>query len=76
MRAWEKRGERRPTLGQLRKIAAMCRRPLALFYLPEPPRSFQPMHESRSTQWARLMAKPAHRLFAAEPMPDLQVPAP
>ena len=31
---------------------------------------------SRSTQWARLMAKPAHRLFAAEPMPDLQVPAP
>lgn len=31
---------------------------------------------SRSTRWARLMAKPAHRLFAAEPMPDLQVPAP
>ena len=30
---------------------------------------------SRSTRWARLMAKPAQRLFAAEPMPDLQVPA-
>ena len=29
---------------------------------------------SRSTRWARLMAKPAHRLFAAPPMPDLQVP--
>ena len=31
---------------------------------------------SRSTQWARLMAKPVQRLFAAAPMPDLQVPAP
>ena len=30
---------------------------------------------SRSTRWARLMAKPAQRLFAAELMPDLQVPA-
>ena len=29
---------------------------------------------SRSTQWARLMAKPCQRLFAADPMPDLQVP--
>ena len=30
---------------------------------------------SRSTKWARLMAKPVQRLFAAEPMPDLRVPA-
>ena len=29
---------------------------------------------ARSTQWARLMAKPCQRLFAADPMPDLQVP--
>ena len=29
---------------------------------------------SRSTQWARLMAKPCQKLFAARPMPDLQVP--
>ena len=29
---------------------------------------------SRSVQWARLMAKPCQRLFAAAPMPDLQVP--
>ena len=29
---------------------------------------------SRSTQWARLMAKPCQRLFAGAPMPDLQVP--
>jgi radical SAM superfamily enzyme YgiQ (UPF0313 family) len=31
---------------------------------------------SRSTKWARLMAKPLQWLFAADPMPDLQVPAP
>ena len=29
---------------------------------------------SRATQWARLLAKPTRRLFAASPMPDLQVP--
>ena len=29
---------------------------------------------SRSTQWARLMAKPCQKLFAATPMPDLKVP--
>ena len=29
---------------------------------------------SRSTQWARLIAKPARRLFVGSPMPDLQVP--
>lgn len=28
---------------------------------------------SRSTRWARLMAKPMQRLFAAKPMPELQV---
>ncbi len=31
---------------------------------------------SRSTKWARLMAKPVQKLFAAAPMPDLQVPSP
>ncbi len=30
---------------------------------------------TRSTRWARLLAKPCQRLFAATPMPDLQVPA-
>jgi len=29
---------------------------------------------SRSAQWARWLAKPCQRLFAAPPMPDLQVP--
>jgi hypothetical protein len=30
---------------------------------------------SRSVRWARLLAKPCQRLFAAPPMPELQVPA-
>jgi radical SAM superfamily enzyme YgiQ (UPF0313 family) len=29
---------------------------------------------ARSTQWARWLAKPLRRLFAARPMPELQVP--
>jgi hypothetical protein len=29
---------------------------------------------SRSTRWARWLAKPCHYLFAGRPMPNLQVP--
>jgi radical SAM superfamily enzyme YgiQ (UPF0313 family) len=29
---------------------------------------------ARSTRWARLLARPARRLFVARPMPELQVP--
>ena len=29
----------------------------------------------RSTQWARWLAKPCQRLFAADPLPDLQAPS-
>ena len=36
---WE-RGESRPTIPQLRKAAKLYKRPLAAFYLPEPPRDF------------------------------------
>jgi hypothetical protein len=30
--------------------------------------------ESRATGWARLLARPVRRLFAASPMPALEVP--
>jgi hypothetical protein len=30
--------------------------------------------QARSARWARLIAKPCLRLFAAPPMPDLQAP--
>lgn len=44
--SWEA-GERRPTINQLRKLAKAYKRPMALFYLPESPRDFQPMHDFR-----------------------------
>jgi len=44
--AWEKGGER-PTFAQLRKLGTIYKRPLAAFYLTEPPRHFQVMHDFR-----------------------------
>ncbi|MBI5117905.1 ImmA/IrrE family metallo-endopeptidase [Candidatus Poribacteria bacterium] len=46
LECWEK-GERRPTLRQLRELARIYKRPLAVFYLPEPPRDFQPLRDFR-----------------------------
>jgi Zn-dependent peptidase ImmA (M78 family) len=43
---WEA-GNSRPSIPQLRKLATIYRRPLAVFYLPEPPRRFQVMHDFR-----------------------------
>lgn len=43
---WE-RGEGLPTVNQLRNLAGVYRRPLAVFYLPEPPKDFRPMHDFR-----------------------------
>jgi len=44
--AWES-GEARPTIAQLRKMAGIYKRPLAVFYLSEPPRAFQAMRDFR-----------------------------
>ena len=47
MRLWES-GEARPTINQLRKLANAYKRPIAVFYLPEPPSSgFQAMRDFR-----------------------------
>lgn len=43
---WEK-GELRPTIKQLRTLGKIYKRPLAVFYLPEPPKKFQPPREFR-----------------------------
>ena len=43
---WEN-GTTRPSLPQLRKLAQVYRRPLAAFYLPEPPIRFEVMHDFR-----------------------------
>lgn len=44
--AWE-RGEGRPSVPQLRRLGRVYRRPLAVFYLPKPPREFQALHDFR-----------------------------
>jgi Zn-dependent peptidase ImmA (M78 family) len=46
LEAWE-RGEARPSLPQLRKVAQLYRRPLAAFYLPKPPAAEEPVHDFR-----------------------------
>ncbi|HZP79062.1 MAG TPA: XRE family transcriptional regulator [Pseudolabrys sp.] len=46
IQAWES-GTDRPSLAQLRRIAKKCKRPLSVFYLPEPPQDFQPLRDFR-----------------------------
>ena len=43
---WE-RGEYRPTIPQLRKLAEVYKRPLSVFFLSEPPKGFDPQREFR-----------------------------
>lgn len=44
--AWET-GDDQPSIAQLRKLAALYKRPLAVLYLPERPMTFQSMHDFR-----------------------------
>ncbi len=44
--AWES-GTERPTYAQLRKASAVYKRPIAAFYLQEPPKGFAAMHDFR-----------------------------
>lgn len=43
LQEWEN-GSQRPTVPQLRKVAEIYKRPLAVFFLPEPPIGFDAMH--------------------------------
>jgi Zn-dependent peptidase ImmA (M78 family) len=46
--AWESdKDDDAPTLGQLRNLAAVYHFPLAVFYLPEPPKDFAPLRDFR-----------------------------
>jgi Zn-dependent peptidase ImmA (M78 family) len=48
LEAWERDGsDDAPTLGQLRDLAAKYHFPLAVFYLPEPPKDFAPLRDFR-----------------------------
>ncbi len=53
LRSWET-GEARPTVAQLRMAAKIYKRPLAIFYLPEPPFDFQPLRDYRRVPDAEL----------------------
>ncbi len=44
--AWEQ-GDLKPTVKQLRKLAKIFHRPLAVFYLPKPPTTFRAMKDYR-----------------------------
>jgi Zn-dependent peptidase ImmA (M78 family)/DNA-binding XRE family transcriptional regulator len=44
--SWEK-GTTRPSIHQLQKVASAYKRPLAVFYLSEPPRTFDAMRDFR-----------------------------
>lgn len=44
--AWEA-GDDKPSIPQLRKLASLYKRPLAVLYLPEPPLAFMPMSDFR-----------------------------
>jgi len=47
VRAWES-GQERPSVAQLRNFAAATKRPLAVFYLAEPPHTFDALHDFRA----------------------------
>jgi Zn-dependent peptidase ImmA (M78 family) len=46
LEAWEA-GEDAPSIPQLRKLAEVYKRPLVVFYLPEPPRDFDALRDFR-----------------------------
>ena len=46
LESWE-RGEARPTVNQVRNLGRIYKRPLAVFFLPEPPQKFQAMRDFR-----------------------------
>ncbi len=56
MEMWEL-GEARPTINQLRNLARVYKRPIAVFYLPEPPRGFQAMNDFRTLPSQEQQAK-------------------
>ena len=46
LEAWES-GAKRPSIPQLRKLCVIYKRPLAVFYLPDPPKTFTVMRDFR-----------------------------
>lgn len=45
--SWEREGDERPSIPQLRKLGEIYKRPLAVFFLPAPPEGFDAQREFR-----------------------------
>lgn len=59
--SWEA-GTSRPSIPQLRKLAFIYRRPLAAFYLAEPPTRFEIMHDFRRLSTRNIPAESSPKL--------------
>jgi Zn-dependent peptidase ImmA (M78 family)/transcriptional regulator with XRE-family HTH domain len=81
IKGWES-GDDGPTVNQLRTLAERCKRPLSVFYLPEPPRDFQALRDFRRLPGVRdrmfspqlayeVRAAHARRLVALDVLSDL-----
>jgi transcriptional regulator with XRE-family HTH domain len=65
LQQWEQ-GTDRPSIAQLRKIGELYKRPLAVFFLSEPPQGFDPQREFRRLQGVTPQTEsPELRLAAA-----------
>ena len=62
--AWEV-GEEQPTVAKLRQLAKLYGRPLAVFFLPEPPREFDALRDFRklSSSDSNLWSRALHKLY-------------
>ena len=82
--AWET-GQKRPTIAQARKLSKVYKRPLAIFYMPEPPKEFETLRDYRRLpekaqrdfgpellEVVRLAAE--HQLWASEFLDEEGVP--
>lgn len=52
LESWES-GSKPPSLAQLRKMATLYKRPLAVFYLPDAPQGFTPLRDFRTVEGKR-----------------------
>jgi Zn-dependent peptidase ImmA (M78 family)/DNA-binding XRE family transcriptional regulator len=87
IRGWEN-GQDHPSIAQLRNFAAATKRPLAVFYLAEPPLTFDALHDFRAAATSAVTAATTpglafeirkaydRREWALELMTDLQLTPP
>lgn len=63
LETWEQGGEH-PSIIQLRKLGNVYKRPLAVFYLPEPPEDFQPVRDYRRLSGLEPISESPSLLYA------------